>query len=68
MNTTLTVLIIVVGAVALFTVGCTGDPFLIVSVDKKIMKDHDDIANPVIINFLGEFILFCQSDPLEHTK
>ena len=45
-----------------------GDPFPIVSVDKKIMKDHDDIANPVIINFLGEYILFCQTDPQEHSK
>jgi hypothetical protein len=38
-----------------------GDPFPIVSVDKKIMKDHDDIDNPVLINFLGEYILFCQT-------
>ena len=37
-----------------------GDPFLIVSVDKKIMKDHDDIGNPVLINFLREYIEFCQ--------
>ncbi len=44
-----------------------GDPFPIVAVDNKIMKDHDDIGNPVIINFLGEYILFCQSDPLAHT-
>ena len=45
-----------------------GDPFLIVSVDKKIMKDHDDIANPVLMNFLGEYILFCQTDPQKHSK
>jgi hypothetical protein len=45
-----------------------GDPFPIVSVDKKIMKDHDDIANPIIINFLGEYILFCQSDSREHSN
>lgn len=37
-----------------------GDPFLIVSVDKKIMKDHDDIGNPVLLNFLREYIEFCQ--------
>jgi alpha-beta hydrolase superfamily lysophospholipase len=37
-----------------------GDPFLIVSVDKKIMKDHNDIGNPVLINFLREYIEFCQ--------
>lgn len=37
-----------------------GDPFLIVSVDKKIMKDHSDIGNPVLINFLREYIQFCQ--------
>ncbi len=40
-----------------------GDPFLIVSVDTRIMKDHSDITNPVLINFLREFILFCQSGP-----
>jgi hypothetical protein len=45
-----------------------GDPFPVVSVDKRIMKDHDDIANPVIINFLGEYILFCQTDPQDHSK
>jgi hypothetical protein len=45
-----------------------GDPFLIVSVDKKIMKDHDDITNPVLINFLGEFMLFCQTDLQKHSK
>jgi hypothetical protein len=39
-----------------------GDPFLVVSVDKKIMKDHDDITNPRLISFLGEYILFCQND------
>jgi hypothetical protein len=43
-----------------------GDPFPIVSVDKKIMKDHDDITNPVLINFLEEYILFCQHDPQGH--
>jgi hypothetical protein len=45
-----------------------GDPILIVSVDKKIMKDHDDITNPVLINFLEEYILFCQSDVQDHSK
>jgi hypothetical protein len=45
-----------------------GDPFPVVSVDKKIMKDHDDISNPVLINFLGEYLLFCQTDPLDHSK
>ncbi len=37
-----------------------GDPILVVSVDKRIMKDHDDIDDPVLINFLREFIVFCQ--------
>ena len=45
-----------------------GDPFLIVSVDKKIMKDHDDITNPVLINFLEEYILFCQTDTPGQSK
>ncbi|HEY3854782.1 MAG TPA: esterase [Verrucomicrobiae bacterium] len=40
-----------------------GDPFLVVSVDKTIMKDHDDINNPVLINFLGEYITFCRAQP-----
>jgi alpha/beta hydrolase family protein DUF900 len=45
-----------------------GDPFLVVSVDKKIIRDHNDIDNPVIINFLREFILFAQADPRERSK
>jgi hypothetical protein len=45
-----------------------GDPFMIVSVDKKIMSGHNDITNPVLINFLREFVLFCQSNPLEHEQ
>ncbi len=45
-----------------------GDPFPIVSVDKKIMKDHDDIANPVIINFLAEYIVFCRSNSREQPR
>jgi hypothetical protein len=45
-----------------------GDPFLIVSVDTKIIKDHGDIGNPVLMNFLGEYILFCRNDPLEPVK
>jgi hypothetical protein len=44
-----------------------GDPFLVVSVDKKIMNGHDDITNPVMVNFLREFILFCQKNPLQHS-
>jgi hypothetical protein len=40
-----------------------GDPFPVVSVDKKVMKDHDDINNPVLINFLGEYVTFCRSHP-----
>jgi hypothetical protein len=43
-----------------------GDPFLIVSVDKQIMKDHSDITNKVLINFLREYIQFCQPDVLDH--
>lgn len=38
-----------------------GDPFLVVAVDKKIMKNHDDIANTVLLNFLREYIQFCHS-------
>jgi hypothetical protein len=43
-----------------------GDPFLIVSVDKQIMKDHGDITNKVLINFLREYIQFCQPDVKDH--
>jgi hypothetical protein len=38
-----------------------GDPILVVSVDPRIMKDHDDIGDKVLINFLREFIVFCQT-------
>jgi hypothetical protein len=43
-----------------------GDPFLIVSVDKQIMANHGDITNKVLINFLREYIQFCQTDVLDH--
>ena len=39
-----------------------GDPFLIVSVDQQIMHDHSDITNKVLINFIREYIQFCQVD------
>ena len=29
------------------------------------MSGHNDIANPVLINFLREFILFCQPSPMQ---
>lgn len=45
-----------------------GDPFMILSVDKKIMSGHSDIANPVLINFLREFILFCQPRAIQHSS
>jgi len=45
-----------------------GDPFLIVSVDPQIMHDHNDITNPVLINFLREYIQFSQVDPTDHSK
>ena len=45
-----------------------GDPFLVVSVDKRIMKDHGDITNKVLINFIREYIQFCQAEPQDHSK
>jgi hypothetical protein len=45
-----------------------GDPFLIVSVDRQIMADHSDIANKVLINFIREYIQFCQVDSKDHSK
>jgi Alpha/beta hydrolase of unknown function (DUF900) len=39
----------------------TRNPFLVVSVDKKIMADHDDISNTNLINFLEQYIFFCDS-------
>jgi hypothetical protein len=41
----------------------TGNPFIVVSVDKRIMADHDDISNTNLINFLEEYVLFCDSSP-----
>ena len=38
-----------------------GYPFLVVSVDKKIMSGHDDISNTNLISFLEEYIFFCQN-------
>ncbi|HVM59559.1 MAG TPA: hypothetical protein VMV72_01730 [Verrucomicrobiae bacterium] len=35
-----------------------GNPFLNVAVDEQIMNGHSDIANPVILGFLRDFILF----------
>jgi hypothetical protein len=37
-------------------------------VDKKIMKDHDDIDNPVMLNFLREYMQFCHPDHQERTN
>jgi alpha/beta hydrolase family protein DUF900 len=45
-----------------------GDPFLTVLVDEQIMHDHTDIANPVLINFLREYIQFCRVDPKDRLK
>jgi Alpha/beta hydrolase of unknown function (DUF900) len=45
-----------------------GDPFMIVSVDPRIMRDHSDITNKVLINFLREYIQFCQVDSKDHSK
>jgi hypothetical protein len=39
-----------------------GNPIMIVSVDKRIMKDHDDFANPIMLNFLREFFEFSRRD------
>jgi len=38
-------------------------PVVVVSVAREIMKDHDDIGNPVLINFLQEYIPFCDDEP-----
>jgi hypothetical protein len=38
-----------------------GDPFIIGLADKQIMANHDDIDNPVLINFLREYVQFCES-------
>lgn len=38
------------------------NPIVVVSVDKAIMKDHDDIGNTVLINFLQEYIPFCDHE------
>jgi alpha/beta hydrolase family protein DUF900 len=45
-----------------------GDPFLVVSVDPQIIPNHTDITGHVLINFLREYIQFCQVDPNDHSK
>lgn len=45
-----------------------GNPFLDVAVDKRIMNGHSDISNPVILNFLRDFILFTRTNyPSQYT-
>lgn len=39
-----------------------GDPFLVVSMDTRIMSGHTDITNPVLNHFVWEYIQFCQPD------
>lgn len=45
-----------------------GDPFLVVSVDQKIMKNHTDIADRNLIDFIGQYIQFCQVDVQDHSN
>jgi len=45
-----------------------GNPFLIVSVDQQIMYDHNDITNQRLINFIREYIQFCQIDSKDPPK
>lgn len=40
------------------------NPIVVVSVVKEVMKDHGDIGNPVLINFLQEYIPFCDNEPI----
>jgi hypothetical protein len=42
-----------------------GNPILNVALDPNIMNGHNDIANPKLIVFLGEFILFSHTNSLE---
>jgi Alpha/beta hydrolase of unknown function (DUF900) len=39
------------------------NPIVVVSVSTEIMKDHDDIGNPTLINFIQEYIPFCDDEP-----
>jgi len=39
-----------------------GNPFLNVSVDKRIMNGHNDITNPVLVKFLEDFLVFSQTN------
>jgi hypothetical protein len=41
-----------------------GAPFLNVTVDPRIMDGHNDIANPHMVNFLRDFILFTRTNYL----
>jgi hypothetical protein len=40
------------------------NPIVVVSVSTEIIKDHDDIGNPTLINFLQEYIPFCDDEPI----
>jgi len=42
-----------------------GNPFLNVAVDKRIIRDHDDINNPVFLSFLRDFILFTRTNSVD---
>jgi hypothetical protein len=39
-----------------------GDPFLVVSVDKQLIADHDSINGTIFLNFLGDFIQFSRKE------
>ena len=40
---------------------------MIVSSDRQIMNGHSDITNRVLINFIREYIQFCQVDSKDHS-
>ncbi len=42
-----------------------GNPFLNVALDPHIMNGHDDIANPVLLAFLRDFILFSHTNSIK---
>jgi hypothetical protein len=41
-----------------------GNPFLNVALDPHIMDGHNDVANPVLLTFLRDFILFSHTNSL----
>lgn len=47
--------------------GCRGwdprSPYIVVRADKSVIRDHNDIFNPVIVTFLKEYLIAYENEP-----